>query len=593
MPGYVMQSDGSLRYGARKPLPSGVPQGGWNSAPRSPGGLAAMTRVRAQQAQAALSRPPGPSIPNGWSDAASHAMLRRPGDGFNGDEYGQLHPTRGMDATTGHPGLFGVSGAAGYGQGLTSMAGRNQLERNLDNVQVNHRLGINAAMAGRPSPAFGQYVGGSHPDQGMALAHARAFPSSTGQDVDHLVNAHLQGLGIASTAPKVGAIVGSQVASAIASAGIAGQSRPPVAIPTPPELPAGLMNQLMASVGAQANARTLPGGMLDYSNGAPSEIIAPAAPRLAGPELAPDQTPEMLAALPLQRRHITRTSFGAGGRSFQVVPGIGPQLDGATGGPAVNPDMAWHQSEAAAAKAKGDMQSYGLHMDAMHRHATMDRYGENAHDGLTEGLARAGEARDRATLNAAQTAHLAAETRKAELEAKFMGQSDNPEAHIDRLVANQVMDYGQGERLKERFKLGSALKASMPDYATHLLPPDQGGDPVKALAEILQHGHSEGFLNDPMGSEANTLRGYMRNVYGHEALTKGGRSPWPWAADDERSAKIRAFLNGTPYRPAVPTPGRSVALPTPPTVPVPRPPARSHVSRFLDAAIGRPRITFE
>ncbi|MGP0069156.1 MAG: hypothetical protein ACLQGP_36845 [Isosphaeraceae bacterium] len=566
MPGYTMQPDGSLGYGARKPLPGNV----LSRKPLAPHLAALASREQARQAQGSIRGPAVSPVPNSWSNSlAGNPMLRRPGEGFMGNEYRELHPSGGMDSSPGRPGLYGVSGAGMYNRGLVDARHRQQLGLDLDNEQVNHRLGINAAMAGRPAPAFGQYVGGSHPDQGMALAHARAFPSSTGQDVDHLVNAHLQGLGIASTAPKVGAIVGGQVGSAIPSAGIAGQSRPPVAIPTPPELPSGLMNQLMASVGAQANARTLPGGTLDYSNGAPSEITAPVEPRLAGPELAPGQTPEMLAALPLQTRFHPRSMPGAdaySGRprigssgSFQVQPGVGPQLDGSTGASSADP-LAAHAASVERERA----------------HTVNGNFaGAEAEQNYRRGIQEQAALRQQI-----------AQSRMAEDAAK-LGTLPNL---VARGVESGIATPDQVRAEQEKERRLAIVTGMAPDWRTHFRP---DSNPTAALAEYLAHGHSDAFMADPMGREASALRGVLGDTFGPAAVVEGARSPWPWSADDERSARMRAFLGGTPYRPAVPTPGRTVAIPRPPAVPVPRPPARSGVARFLDTMIGRPRITFE
>jgi hypothetical protein len=189
MPGSEFNpSTNTLGLGRFRPSPSSVPTGGFGGAIGSPGAQQLLAQRKAQQgAQAMHVGHPlriaadrdaaGQRQIATWA-GAGNAMLRRPGESFQPGEYHALHPTGGMDSAPGRPGLYGVSGSAAYGQGLTSMAGRNQLERNLDNDQVNHHLAMTAALGGKPAPRYQGYVGGSHPPAAMEQQYNAAYPSA-------------------------------------------------------------------------------------------------------------------------------------------------------------------------------------------------------------------------------------------------------------------------------------------------------------------------------------------------------------------------------------------------------------------------------
>ena len=171
MPGFQFNPEKhSLGLGRLRPTPSAVPAGGWKLAVGDP------LRIKADQeagrmlkfrANAGSTPPGGMAVlsPVAFNPSLAKMVPRAMGGvgAFGGRDQAQ----------------WNVSGANMYGQGLSSMANRNQLERNLDNDQVNRRLAFGAAASGRSAQPFQSFVGGSHPTHDMAQAYNEAYPSAT------------------------------------------------------------------------------------------------------------------------------------------------------------------------------------------------------------------------------------------------------------------------------------------------------------------------------------------------------------------------------------------------------------------------------
>ncbi len=355
MPGFEMnRSANTLGLGARRPLPSAVPQGGWNNlGANTPLGIkAAQERGKLRQ-QAAQTfgplRAPGQGNP----------MLRPPGGAFLPGEYRALHPTGGIDSSPGHPGLFGASGAAFNQYAQESNAGRQQLGLNLDNEAVNHRVAMNAAMAGRPAPAFGNYVGGSKATPGGLMAYNQAFPSA-GQGGGQGLLAGMPQIAVPQRptlpkiamprpGPSVGPLpeAGSPTTPDGAGLGLhdfltghleriaGGSSSSPDGVGlmalaamhrmTAPEPPPAIGRIADALMG-----RSEPGSAGDPYRG----LGQPGANTLGAPGLDPSVTPEAIAALPMMTRF--RSGVGRAGSRPGGAAGMGlaatPAGPGGAGG---------------------------------------------------------------------------------------------------------------------------------------------------------------------------------------------------------------------------------------------------------------------
>lgn len=233
-------------------------------------------------------------------------------------------------------GLWDVAGAAAYGEGLRSMAGRNQLERNLENEQANVHGALHNALMGKPANPFEAMVGGSHPTAGQVASYSRAFPSATG--------------GAATPASPMrpgGLLAGLSAAGGPGGARMAalpGQT-PSVVVPRPPamaplqmaatemdrRMPAGL-DAFAGPAGAAPGGRPpvqVHGAVELGSVQEPNRQVAVPRP----PQLAANITPEMIRALPTMARF--RPGVGrVGGGETPLVPVGGTTLPGLGGAPA-------------------------------------------------------------------------------------------------------------------------------------------------------------------------------------------------------------------------------------------------------------------
>ncbi len=269
------------------------------------------------------------------------------------------------------------------------------------------------------------------------------------------------------------------------------------------------------------------------------------------------QDPAAIAALPLQQRHVPLTHFGLPAQPLMgMVP---PRPAAAAGGaPTAADPMANLAASIERERQHAANQNFaGVEAEQGYRRAVQE--GEQLRMALDQHRMAQDQA-GRQTLEDAEKLRLATAQREMAEEAGLMGPL--PRAMTGGIESG--MTTPDAVRREEEFERQMAgLSQLIPHWREHIPRAVEGGDPIRALASLLGHGHRDVFA-DPMSPQAGMLRGVMRHEYGQPAMENAGAPPFLGMGGNP-DAWQRALLLGQ-HMPS-PPPNPAVSVPPRPSLP--------------------------
>lgn len=572
MPGYEFNRPSStLGLGARRPLPSAVPQGGWKMSvnhPLFPAAAQAQAQMRQQAAQTfGPLRAPGQGNP----------MLRPPGGAFLPGEYRAQHPTGGIDSSPGHPGLFSSSarGAQAHLQETTpplsqqssyhqdwahNPARMAEFKASQEPQWSPERLQAETglAMQGKPYAPSGQGLLAGTPQiavpqrptlpriamprpgpavGAMPEAGLPTTPDGAASGLHDFLTGHLERIAGGSSSSPDG--VGLMALAAMHKA----------TMPEPPRAISSIADALLG--------RPEPG-----SAGDPYRNISLDANPLAAPGLDPSVTPEAIAALPMMSRF--RPGVGRAGSRPGGAAGMGlaatPAGPGGAGGDPIadfvraqegyartqDPAMAAAirartaerviemrreaaESSLNSERTRAEIGHFGALTDAARQNAKIDPEEAALHSSFQSGALPWGEYQSRLAILRARK-----QTPGGATPGGIPTASTPPSSPSGKLPAAMAMD---------------RLRQTVPDLDSILGGSDEKPNAVEALARAIERGHAVGPGHEGEPTD-NDFRAVLRARMGDDDWERekldperGGIVTWGHLAPEDNWWLPRA-LNG-------------------------------------------------